>query len=77
MPWCDVRSASQCGAGTLFVVDRGNNRVRKIRSDGVITTFAGTGAVGVDAGGYAGDGGPATAARLQEPVVGLGAGERA
>ena len=62
-------------AGTLFVVDHGNNRVRKIRSDGVISTFAGTGAVGVDAGGYAGDGGPATAARLQEPVgVGLGAG---
>lgn len=62
-------------AGTLFVVDHGNNRVRKIRSDGVISTFAGAGAVGVDAGGYAGDGGPATAARLQEPVgVGLGAG---
>jgi hypothetical protein len=49
--------------GDLSVADTGNNVVRVIRaSTGVITTFAGTGTAG-----YTGDGGAATAARLQGP----------
>ncbi|HET6550692.1 MAG TPA: CARDB domain-containing protein, partial [Solirubrobacter sp.] len=47
--------------GAVYVADEGNNRIRRI-AGGTITTVAGTGA-----GGYAGDGGPATAARLDEP----------
>ena len=49
-------------AGNLYVADRGNHRVRRIDAAGVITTVAGTGEPG-----YSGDGGPATAARLNAP----------
>jgi uncharacterized protein (TIGR03437 family) len=50
-------------AGNLFIADWGNQRVRKIGPDGVITTVAGNGL-----GGYSGDGGPATAAELFAPA---------
>lgn len=50
--------------GNLYFCDTGNHAIRKIdRKNGVITTVAGTGGVK----GYAGDGGPATAAKLFEP----------
>ncbi|HSQ59161.1 MAG TPA: hypothetical protein VLT84_01795 [Acidobacteriota bacterium] len=49
--------------GDLYVADRGNNRVRRVdAATGIVTTFAGTGS-----GGFGGDGGPATAARLDRP----------
>jgi DNA-binding beta-propeller fold protein YncE len=48
--------------GALYVCDMGNHRVRRIDRSGTITTVAGTGQPG-----YSGDGGPATAARLNEP----------
>jgi uncharacterized protein (TIGR03437 family) len=47
------------GAGNLYFADKGNNRVRKVDTKGIITTFAGTGTAG-----YSGDGGPATSAKL-------------
>ncbi|MBD3266629.1 hypothetical protein GF373_08165, partial [bacterium] len=50
-------------SGNIFFSDRDNNRVRKIDSQGVITTIAGTGEAG-----YVGDGGPATEAKLKSPV---------
>jgi sugar lactone lactonase YvrE len=50
------------GAGNLFIADCGNNRIRKVNADGIITTVAGTGARG-----FSGDGGPATSARLAAP----------
>ena len=46
-------------AGNLYFADKGNNRVRKVDTKGVITTFAGTGTAG-----FSGDGGPATSAKL-------------
>src|SRR5205814_1032317 len=51
-------------AGTgLYVADSGNHRVRRVDlATGVITTFAGG-----PAPGFAGDGGPATAALLEDP----------
>ena len=51
------------GAGNLYIADFGNNRIRKVDSAGVISTVAGDGR-----GGYSGDGGTATAARLSNPA---------
>lgn len=48
--------------GNLFVADAGNDVIRRVGTDGVITTVAGTGAAG-----YSGDGGEATAAQLRHP----------
>jgi NHL repeat len=49
--------------GNVFIADAGNHRIRRIDLDGTITTVAGTGAAG-----FAGDGGPATEARLHKPT---------
>ena len=50
-------------AGNLFFVDMQNHAVRKVvLSTGIITTVVGTGQPG-----YSGDGGPATAAQLNQP----------
>ena len=61
-PW-DV---AEDGSGNLYIVDQGNNRIRKISNTGlpnaVITTVAGNGSAG-----YSGDGGPATSAMLNLP----------
>jgi len=50
------------GSGNLFIADTGNNRIRKVSANGIITTLAGTGTAG-----YSGDGGPAANAQLQTP----------
>jgi hypothetical protein len=49
--------------GTIFIADSGNHRVRKVGSDGIIITIAGTGVAG-----YSGDGGRATEAMLSRPT---------
>ncbi len=51
-------------AGNVYIADEGNNVVRKINSAHIISKFAGNGA----AGGFYGDGGPATVAGLFGPV---------
>jgi hypothetical protein len=56
-------------AGNLYLTDTFNNRVRWVGADGIITTVAGSGKAS-EAGGFAGDGGPATNARLNA-IVGL------
>ncbi len=48
--------------GNIYFADQDNHRVRKIDLNGIITTFAGTGT-----GGYTGDNGPATQARIYYP----------
>ena len=48
--------------GTVYFADTFNNRVRRIRADGVLETVAGTGVA--DMGG---DTGPATEAKLKQP----------
>lgn len=49
-------------ADNVYVADSGNHKVRRIAANGTITTVAGTGVRG-----FGGDGGPATAARLDDP----------
>ena len=48
--------------GALYICDMDNHRIRKLTVDGLIATIAGTGQRG-----YAGDGGPALKADLNEP----------
>jgi sugar lactone lactonase YvrE len=48
-------------AGSLFIADEANQRIRKV-AGGVITTVAGNGTAG-----FSGDNGPATSARLGFP----------
>ena len=56
------------GAGNLFIADRFNQRIRRVdAATGIITTVAGDGPTGIGAGGFSGDGGPATSASLHEP----------
>jgi uncharacterized protein (TIGR03437 family) len=49
-------------AGNLYIADSGNNRIRKLATNGIITTVAGNGMAE-----YSGDGGPATSAFLNFP----------
>jgi YD repeat-containing protein len=48
--------------GAVYIADTGNNRIRRVGTDGVISTVAGDGSAG-----FAGDDGPATAAKLRQP----------
>lgn len=52
-------------AGNLYIVDQGNATIRRVtKATGTITAAAGNGSFG-----YAGDGGPATAAKLNQPMA--------
>jgi len=48
--------------GTLYIADSQNHRIRRVTTDGIITTYAGK---GTDA--TSGDGGPALLAEMEEP----------
>jgi hypothetical protein len=50
------------GSGNVFFADYGNNRIRKIDTNGIIMTIAGNGT-----NGYTGDGGLATSAEISQP----------
>jgi hypothetical protein len=52
-------------SGVLFIADTGNERIRKITSQGSITTIAGSGSGTLN---FAGDNGPATSALLKYPA---------
>ncbi|MDD0838196.1 SMP-30/gluconolactonase/LRE family protein [Curvibacter sp. HBC61] len=49
-------------ANNLYIADTGNHRIRKVDSNGVITTVAGSGTPG-----FSGDGGAPTSAQLSSP----------
>ena len=55
-------------SGQVFIADWLNNRVRKVDTNGMITTVAGNGYGALTgSGAYTGDGGPATSASLWGP----------
>lgn len=56
---CDVAAGPN---GNIYIADTANNRVRRVDAAGNIYTAAGDGTAG-----FAGDGGPATVARLNQP----------
>ncbi len=49
-------------SGNFYFADRGGSRIRKINTSGIISTVVGTSV------GYSGDGGPATAAQVNNPI---------
>lgn len=50
-------------AGNIYIADDHNNAVRKVDAAGIMTTFAGN-----HTAGYSGDGGPASAAAINDPI---------
>src|ERR1700686_5429340 len=55
-------SAVLDSAGNLYIADQFNHRIRKVATDGTISTVAGSGT-----SGYTGDGGAPTSATLSDP----------
>jgi uncharacterized protein (TIGR03437 family) len=58
----NVKGIAVDSAGNLYLADTSNSRIRKVTTDGVITTIAGNGRLS-----YGGDGGPANAAQFLFP----------
>ncbi len=54
--------------GALLIADSFNHRIRRVSPSGRISTVAGSGPVGAEAGRFRGDGGRATRARLATPT---------
>jgi sugar lactone lactonase YvrE len=57
----EPRRAVVAPDGTIYIADIPNYRVRRVTTDGRITTYAGTGEAG-----YTGNGGPATQAQMRD-----------
>lgn len=63
------RNVAVDSAGNLYIVERDNHRVRKITTNGIITTVVGSGQVPTDpVNDDIGDGGLATNAKLNTPM---------
>ncbi|MGV3559001.1 NHL domain-containing protein [Larkinella arboricola] len=58
----DPQNITLDAQGNLFIADSENNRIRKVSTNGIISTVAGNGAAD-----FSGDGGPATNAALYVP----------
>src|SRR5439155_336835 len=59
---CNPQGIAVGGDGSIYIADTSNSRIRRVTPDGIIRTVAGSGIQG-----FAGDGGPATQARLTNP----------
>jgi hypothetical protein len=53
--------------GRVYIADSYNQRVRQVSTNGTITTLAGVSWTGASGGGFSGDGGLSTSARLNVP----------
>ena len=62
--WLDAPQAVVSDrSGNLYIADSGNNRIRKVWTDGTITTIAGNGVAG-----YGGDGAAAANSQISNPM---------
>ena len=61
--WLPIRCAFNSG-GEMYVAEQGGHRIRRVASGGTIATVAGNGSRG-----FAGDGGPAASALLDNPTA--------
>jgi trimeric autotransporter adhesin len=59
----DPQAIAFDSAGNYYIADTGNNRIREVNTKGIINTVAGNGNPG-----FAGDGGPAGNAELNQPT---------
>jgi hypothetical protein len=65
---CNPAMVAVDGSNNLYISDSGNMAIRKVSANGTITTVAGVGvSLCGQAGAFSGDGGPATAAKLNDP----------
>jgi len=73
----NIASTMVCGkiavdsVGNLYIADKHNDLIRKVSTNGIISTVAGSAAVNASGymdGGFSGDGGPATSAQLNFPI---------
>jgi hypothetical protein len=55
------------GGGAFLIADTSNHRIRRVDAAGAISTVAGSGPATGAVGAFAGDGGAATSARLNQP----------
>jgi len=60
----DPRGVTGDNAGNLYISDQSNSRIRKVDSNGIMSTVAGTGE-----SGYSGDGGAGTSAQIAFPYA--------
>ena len=60
---CQPEAIGLASDGSLYLADFGNSRIRKIGTNGIINTVAGTGVAG-----FSGDGGVATSAQVRNPI---------
>jgi RHS repeat-associated protein len=65
----DIRSITVDKDGNLYIVSGIGNRVYKVDTSGIVSTVAGSGPIGYGQGGFEGDGGAATAAKLDYPAA--------
>ena len=64
----DAQEVAATAEGAVLIVDASHHRIRRVGPDGMISTVAGSGpAEDNKPGAFAGDGGPATQARLNFP----------
>ena len=64
---CTIPTVSPWMAPAISYRGSRNNRIRKVSTNGIITTVAGSGAIGPGTGSFSGDGGPAASATLNWP----------
>lgn len=55
--------------GSFYFSNSGRHRIQKVTNPGfILTDYAGSGPPGVSSSGFSGDGGPATSAKLSNPI---------